>query len=176
MPLERVDENFLESFKEYLLNCYSIKGKDKTKLNPNTCVSYFNKVRAALRIEQKNFSVNSTQTFKLPKEVSLELSGFYFSGGSWGLYKFGAWGSVNFGIQKKLIKHKSTLSFNIRNILNSEIEKLEAVIPEQNLIQRSRSIYGYTNYSLSFTHSFGNDKVKGKRERSTGAEDERGRL
>lgn len=132
--------------------------------------------KAAIRIEQKNFSVNSTQTFKLPKEVSLELSGFYFSGGSWGLYKFSAWGSVNFGIQKKLIKHKSTLSFNIRNILNSEISKYSAVIPEQNLIQRNRSIYGYTNYSLSFTHSFGNDKVKGKRERSTGAEDERGRL
>ncbi|MDB5222359.1 MAG: hypothetical protein JWN83_1026 [Chitinophagaceae bacterium] len=132
--------------------------------------------KASIKSESINFSVNSTQTFILPENISLELSGFYFSGNRWGLYRFGAMGSVDFGAQKKLLKSKSALSFNIRNILNSQISRYSAVIPEQNLIQRNRSIYSYTNFSLSFTHSFGNDKLKGKRERSTGAEDERGRV
>jgi hypothetical protein len=111
----------------------------------------------------------------VPKDISLELSGYYYSGGSWGLYQFNPMGSLDVGIQKKFIKKKSTLSFNIRNLLNSGISKYSAVIPEQNLIQRNKQIYGYTNFSLSFTHSFGKDKVKEKRNRSTGAEDEKGR-
>lgn len=49
VPLETVDERFLESFKEYLLTCKVRKGKGTTKLNKNSASSYFNKVRAALR-------------------------------------------------------------------------------------------------------------------------------
>lgn len=51
LPLEKVDERFLETFKDYLLSCQSIKGKGNStiKLNRNTALSYFNKVRAALR-------------------------------------------------------------------------------------------------------------------------------
>lgn len=50
IPLETVDERFLENFKEYLLTCNVKRGKSIAKLNPNSAVSYFNKVRAALRI------------------------------------------------------------------------------------------------------------------------------
>jgi len=50
VPLETIDERFLENFKEYLLTCNIKRGKSIAKLNPNSAVSYFNKVRAALRI------------------------------------------------------------------------------------------------------------------------------
>jgi len=49
VALENVDDRFLESFKEYLLTCKSRKGKGATKLHQNSVLSYFNKVRAALR-------------------------------------------------------------------------------------------------------------------------------
>jgi hypothetical protein len=131
--------------------------------------------KAELKTENKTFSFNSTQTFTLPKDISLELSGFYYGGGNWGIYDYDAIGSLDLGVQKKLVKKKSTLSFNIRNVLNSLVSKGAAYIPEQNLIHTNRSIYSYTGYSLSFTHIFGNEKIKGKRNRSTGAEEERGR-
>ena len=54
LPIERVDERFLESFKEYLLSCNTMKGKRTAKLNRNTALSYFNKVRAALREAYNN--------------------------------------------------------------------------------------------------------------------------
>ena len=54
LPLERVDERFLESFKEYLLTCNTVKGKGTVKLNCNTALSYFNKVRAALKEAYNN--------------------------------------------------------------------------------------------------------------------------
>ncbi len=132
--------------------------------------------KTSIKTESKSFWLNTTQTFVLPKDFSLELSGFYYAGGYWGLYKSSPAGSLNFGMQKKFIKNRSTLSFNVRNILNTLTFQYSANIPEQNLIQKNISDYSYINYSLSFTHNFGNDKVKGKRERSTGAEDEKGRV
>jgi integrase len=49
IALENVDDRFLESFKESLLSCKTRKGKGTAKLNQNSVLSYFNKVRAALR-------------------------------------------------------------------------------------------------------------------------------
>lgn len=54
LPFEKVDERFLESFKEHLLTCNAVKGKGTVKLNRNSAVSYFNKVRAALREAYNN--------------------------------------------------------------------------------------------------------------------------
>ena len=131
--------------------------------------------KAIIKTESKNIWVNTSQIFVLPKDFSVELSGFYYAGGNWGLYKYSPAGSLNFGMQKKFIKNRSALSFNIRNILNSMSFKYSVNIPEQNLIQKNKSDFSYTNYSLSFIKNFGNDKVKGKRERSTGAEVDKGR-
>ena len=49
VPLETVDDRFLEGFKEYLLLNARKKGINGGKLNRNSASSYFNKVRAALR-------------------------------------------------------------------------------------------------------------------------------
>jgi hypothetical protein len=121
------------------------------------------------------FFGNTTQTFTLPKDFSIELSGWYSSGGSWGLYNFSSLGSVDFGMQKKLEKIKSSLSFNVRNIFNSLVAHQSINLPQQNLIIKSSGIFGYRGFSITYNHRFGKDSVKGKRERSTGAEDERGR-
>ncbi len=47
--LENVDERFLESFKDYLLSCDTRKSLGRTKLHQNSILSYFNKVRAAVK-------------------------------------------------------------------------------------------------------------------------------
>lgn len=49
LPLEKIDDRFLESFKDYLLTCKTRKGNKEARLNQNSIVSYFNKIRAALR-------------------------------------------------------------------------------------------------------------------------------
>ena len=129
-----------------------------------------------VRSSTKGFYINSTQTFTLPKDISMELTGFYNSKSNWGLYTFNALASMDWGIQKKFAAKKSTLSFNISNIFNSLTSTYSVYIPAQNLIHTNKSIYGYTNYSLTFSRNFGNEKVKGTRERITGAEDEKGRV
>jgi outer membrane receptor protein involved in Fe transport len=131
--------------------------------------------KQSIKQEIINAFINSTQTFSLPKNITFELSGFYYTKGGWGLYSFDPLGSIDFGAQKKFEKIKSTLSFNVRNVLNSLNSKQYINMPEQNIIVRTAQVFGYTNFSITYNHRFGKDTVKGKRERTTGAEDERGR-
>jgi hypothetical protein len=131
--------------------------------------------KAVVQQEQKNFYINSTQTFLLPKDFSIGLSGFYSSKSLWGLYTFNSNWSADIGLQKKILKNKSILTFNVNNIFNSLKGNYNALIPEQNLIVKNSYTYGYRGFNLSYSHNFGNDKVKEKRDRTTGAEDEKGR-
>jgi hypothetical protein len=128
-----------------------------------------------INIDSKGFYGNSSQTFLLPKDFSLSVSGYFSTGWVWGLYKSNPMGSLDMGIQKKFAKKKSSLTFNVVNILNSQKAVFYVNAPEQNLVVKNNNIFSYTSFTLSFTKSFGNEKVKEKRDRSTGAEDEKGR-
>jgi hypothetical protein len=127
-------------------------------------------------IRQKTLTLNSTQTFKLPKEFTFSLSGFYRSPGLFGIYKVNAFGSLDAGVQKKLEKIKSTLRFNVSNILNTLKFKSSVDQPEKNLVVRGRLQFTNQYFRVTFTHNFGNDKLKGKRDRSTGIEEEKSRV
>ncbi|HLX92248.1 MAG TPA: outer membrane beta-barrel protein [Puia sp.] len=118
---------------------------------------------------------NTVQSFILPKDFSVSISGYYNSASGWGLYTFKGVGSFDAGMQKKFGKKRSTLTFNVTNILNNDKTIMSAAIPSQNLLLTERFLYDRTGVSVSFTHNFGIDKVKGKRERATGDEDEKSR-
>jgi integrase len=47
--LENVDDRFLEGFKEYLLTCKVRRGNRESKLHQNSVLSYYTKVRTALK-------------------------------------------------------------------------------------------------------------------------------
>lgn len=54
IAIERVDDRFLESFKEYLFTCNRRKGAREEALSQNTVLSYFCKVRVSLREAYNN--------------------------------------------------------------------------------------------------------------------------
>lgn len=129
-----------------------------------------------LQIENSNFTISSTQSFTLPKNLSLELSGNYFSKALFSIYTVSAFGMLNVGIQKKITKHKSVIRFNASNILNSMTFKPSINLPGENLIGNAMLRFSYPSFKLTFTHNFGNDKVKEKRNRSAGNEEEKARV
>jgi integrase len=69
IPLETVDDRFLEGFKEYLLLYAKKRGNVNQRLNRNSASSYFNKIRAALReaFQQKMILENPAMRIKTIK-------------------------------------------------------------------------------------------------------------
>lgn len=122
-------------------------------------------------IKQKNFAARSVQSFKLPKEFSVELSGFYRSAGLFGIYKSKSFGTMDFGAQKKFAKNRSTLRLAYDNMLNTLKFKASVNLPEQNLVVDGRLQFTYPTVRLTYTHNFGNEKLKGSRQRATSAEE-----
>jgi Outer membrane protein beta-barrel family len=129
-----------------------------------------------IRIRQKNFNINSTQSFSLPKDFSIEILGFYQSAGLFGLYKLKGFSLINAGVQKKLGDKKSILRFALSNVFGPPKFKTSVNAPEQNLVVNGTLQFTNRVFSVTYTRNFGNDKVKGKRDRATGAEEEKERV
>ncbi len=129
-----------------------------------------------LSIDNKSFNLSGQQNFILPKDFTLALSGFYRAAGLFGIYRSGGFGSFDAGLQKKLTKIKSTVRLNWVNIFNTLIFRPEINQPDINLIAKGELIFTHPAVKLTYTHNFGNDKVKNSRNRSLGNEEEKDRL
>lgn len=127
-------------------------------------------------VEQKNFGFNSSQNFTLPKNFSMELSGFYRSKGLFGAAVIGASGVMNFGVQKKFGDNKSRLKLSLNNIFNSGAFKGITDIPSENVYSAMNLTFMFRTVSATYSYNFGNNKLKEKRERSTASEEEQGRV
>ena len=124
--------------------------------------------------DQNGFQFNTTQTFRLPKKYTIELSGFYVSPSVNGYFNWLSRGFVNLGIQKEF-NNDGTLRFSCNDIFETSQMRWES----QN--ERNFSFYGNIKFekrifTLTYTQKFGNKKIKGVRKRTVGSEEERRRV
>lgn len=129
-----------------------------------------------IEIEVDNFRANSTFSFKLSDTFSAELSGFYNSPSLSGLRKSVEVYGINFGLQKKFGDRWGTLKFSINDVFDTVIFKENTYLPDENINIDSSFDFVVRTFSVTYSRSFGNSKLKSERKRETGSEDERRRV
>lgn len=126
-----------------------------------------------VRLAVFDYDINSTQHFTLPKDFSIELTGFYSSASYFGTDKLKPIYQVDAGLQKKFSNKKDILRFTANDMFNTGTNyRFVDDLPIAGTILRGSLNFGMVAYKLTYTHNFGNKSLKDKRDRSTGAEDE----
>lgn len=124
-------------------------------------------------ISRNSASVFHQSNFKLPKDFSIQLSGFYNSPGIWGAYfrtrRF--WG-MDIGAQKRLFSGRGNLKVSVSDVFFT-MQWSGSQISDQ-LQMYGRGGWESRQLKVNFSYLFGNNAVKA-RKRETGLEDEKGR-
>ncbi len=122
------------------------------------------------------WNLYAEQTFSLPKGFTSEISGWYNSASIWG----GSWlskpqGSLDMGLQKKILKDKATLKLSATDLFHTAPwRSFSDAIP--GLIIKGSGFWESQQVKLNFNYRFGNNNVKSARQRKTGLEDEKNRI
>jgi hypothetical protein len=85
-------------------------------------------------------------------------------------------GSADAGIKKKLPARHGAFVFTATNIFNTLVSRNRTDIPEKGLFYDFDVRFARRGFRLTYARSFGKEKLKQKRERSTGAEEEKNRV
>ncbi len=129
-----------------------------------------------LQVDQRSLQINSTQTFKLPHDLAVEVSAFYRSPTLFGIFRWRAMTVVNLGLQKRFPKINASLSLNLSDILNQNMLYWEIDQPELYLEGDFNLKFETRILRLTFTQTFGSSKVKKARQRQTGSSAEQNRV
>ncbi len=124
-----------------------------------------------LKISRDAFIVNTSHMFLLPRDFSVDVSFFYFSRAQEGIMLKKPREILNIGIQKLFTNHRGTLTFNITNVFNSPYIDSRAMVPNLNMEQYTYVDSDLRVMKLTYTVKFGNNEVKSRNKRESGAED-----
>lgn len=120
-----------------------------------------------------SFNGNMSNTFLLPRDYSLEVSGWYNSRQLSGYFEIDQMYCINLGIQKKLFQKKGTIKLSLKDVFDSNNSTAKA---NYGNIDVHSQWHGSTRkLNLSFTYLFGKDTFKTRADRSTSSNEEQNR-
>ena len=125
--------------------------------------------------KQNTLSLYAQNTFKLPKGITAELSGWYSSPSVWGgTYETKSLGSVNIAFQKNFFKGTLSARLAFNDIFFTSpwqgVTRFGDLVINGNGGSDSRQV----RFNLSY--NFGRNEIKKARKRDTGLEDEKDRI
>jgi hypothetical protein len=127
-------------------------------------------------VQNVNYGFNATNTFSLPKQFTLEVSGSYSSPGYWGIAYWDATGRLDIGLEKNFGDKWGKLRFSASNLFESDNWFGTTRQPDINLYTKASFEFAERSFILSWTNTFGNKKLKSSRQRQTGASEEMQRI
>lgn len=144
----------------------------------NNLSVYYNKYTGvvsdqSLNVGQWAFNFYTSQSIKLPKNLTAEVSMWYNSPNVYGIMQGRAQYAVNAGLQKSLWNKKATLRLNVNDIFLTSFWSGKTNFAGVNMTINNR--WDSRAVRLSFSYKFGNQNVKAVRNRSTATEAEQRR-
>lgn len=112
-----------------------------------------------IQITRTNATIMYINNFALSPKFSLELASMFNSGGFLGAYVVKPFGFMNIGLRKKL-PNGNTISLNGNNVLNTMPMRFSFTDPYLNNTYSLKMYFSRPQVSISYKHSFGNNKVK----------------
>ncbi len=126
-------------------------------------------------VEATNLTVNINNQFKFKKGWSAELSGWYRSKGVEGQIMIDPMGQVAAGVSKQVLKGKSTIKLNVRDIFYTQV--VTGYINFQNTEASFKNSRDTRVATLSFVYRFGKPmKDAQPRKKTGGASEEQNRV
>lgn len=125
------------------------------------------------------YSFNFSQSFKLPANISAELSGVYHSTSYDGTKRVKGFGTLNAGVKKDLKNNRGSFQFSVSDILSSEHYFINygTITEEAFAIKSYVGFYPESAHSpvltLTYSRSFGNAKKVQSLKKSYSEESER---
>lgn len=125
-------------------------------------------------IEFVAYNLYASNNFTISKLWSAELSGWYNSRAQYGFYQAQPMGAFSVGVQKKILDNKGSLKLNVNDPF--WLNHFNGVAKVQDINFRVQSRWESRRISLTFTYRFGNQNVKGTRDRNSATSAEQSRV
>ncbi|MTK52957.1 TonB dependent receptor [Paludibacter sp.] len=125
------------------------------------------------KFKRWSYNANTTQSFTLPCDISMELAGRYRSKQLWGNFTIYEQYSVDLGVQKSLFNKKGTLKVSVDDIFNTN--KGGGFAKYGNVDFNVDNHWDSRGVNVSFTYRFGKDSFKTRANRSTASSEEQSR-
>ncbi|HMJ70302.1 MAG TPA: TonB-dependent receptor [Cyclobacteriaceae bacterium] len=119
-----------------------------------------------------SLNMNATNIIKLPKDITIEVSGFYQSKSIYGISEFLPYGSLNAGVQKKF-GEKGTLKLSMDDILYTNVWRIATNRPTENLTSNIRYDWHNQYIRLTYSRNIGNDGLRSVKIKSGSTEEQR---
>lgn len=139
-------------------------------------ISETDQLDTPVRVSAFNIRFNGSNTFKLPKDFSVEVSAFMGTPSYFGISKFQSYAIVNFGVEKKLKDDQGSFKLSLTDAFSGRDFKGETLVPEENLNLRRRFRFENQVFNLTYTRSFGNNKLKKRRNKAAASQEEQQRI
>lgn len=117
---------------------------------------------------------NITEQFKFNKGWGAEISGFGRTEGIDGIFRIKAFGTMNLGISKQMMKNKGSLRISVRDVLWSQRIKGESRY--SNIDAKFQQFGESRVVNVSFTYRFSKGKVANVQRKRGGANEEASRV
>jgi hypothetical protein len=141
--------------------------------NVNTYYSHFQGQSKDYDVDVNiySFNVYAQQTFKLAKNTTAELSGYYTSPSVWqGAFETNALGGLDVGLQQVILKGKGNLKASVTDIFKTY--PWSATNKTTGQVLNVNGSYESRQFRLNFSYRFGSNQVKQARQRKTSIDEE----